>query len=1792
MSIIRQRCHCAIVLLLLCASCGLGECPCDKNRDGRVLSDDLLVFLDEWFQGEGRADFDRDGEVVVNDLLEFLRCYFDAGGRIDDCFEVTPFPPARVPSQVELTRPCTCARCAGITAGPPESYTDPVYLFSGEFFLNEEDLRIRGRGFDFVLARKYGSKNGPNTMQGNGWDCSYNIFVEADGQDLLLHNGWTRADRYLFVPADGVWRAASGFFREISPTPSGGYVLEFEDSGSWEFMPIDPSARSGRISVSTDRNGNAMRFSYDGAGRIETVTDTLGREIDFGYHPSGHLATVTDFTDRVVRYDYYDGIEPGGSAGDLKSVTRPAVTGTPNGNDFPSGKKTTYTYTTGFSDDRLNHNLLTITDPRGNTYLKNEYAGTVDPNALGFDRVIRQAWGGPGDLIDIAYQSVTPGASNNQAIVRVILNDRRGHVKELFYDQRNRGVMLREYTGLADPDMPTTATANRPVGPLRPSDPPFFETRWVYNNDSLATRVIHPNGNEERMVYDSSNPNIRARSNKLEHRWLSGPLGGDQPEIVHLFEYGDNIGGCCGTNFVTKYTDGRGNDTVHEYDAAGNRIKTTDRLPSVVTEYGYNQFGQITKRILPDNGSGCRRMDLFNYYNSGPQAGYLKEEIIDATDAEACPGAHADLVTGYEYDDVGNVVRRTDPGGDDQILVVNQLDQVVREISPAVAPGGVRYETDIYYDANDNVVRRDVQNIDDAGVLQANTHFTRIFEYEILNFVTRECAEVGGANLGPDQLDCSGLPVDQFIVTEFGYDANRNKTMTRYGEATNGNQPENIETTEYDERDLIFRWTRAPGHADQSTRQHDYDGNRNPVRVVVGLEDTPREYLYRYDGYNRLWGPGDSGPDGAASIDPMGNTEYLHYDANHNTVRSRIEGELVDIPGSAQNVRLREIMYSHDELDRVFQSEAVFFDVETQAPIGDGVATTQYFWSDNSQEVLRLDDNLNERVTEYDSANRIVRMIDARGNSTTYAYNADSLLASATEVEVSDLGNADQAFVSTRAYDGLDRITALTDAVGNTKTMAYDSRGNRILVTDATQTSTRYLFDGISRATGMIVDLDGDGADGDGPDITTLQAWDDSSRSISRTDDRGNTTVRSYDPLNRVIAESYADCTQTSIVYDVHGNERRRTDGNGTVCVGVYDLRNRLIRKDVSPGLGVSSDTTLEVFSYDGLSRLVGATDDDSVVTRAYDSRSEVIRETLNGSMTACRTDGVGNRLQAVYPGGRRVSVEYDELDRKRTIRDGAGLVAAYDYIGPSRVERREYGNGTRTDLTYNGSGPVAPGDFGVRKIVRSRHSVIGTGALIDDRTYAWDRNYNKTERADVRAGGPRLRHVYTYDRAYRLADTRVTSPVQGLVRETKYDLDGAGNRLEVVGAPDPGVYTLSAARCDPADSQLNQYTTTPFDQRWYDENGSLTTVGNRDDALATMVYDYANRMVLRTDGETGQVSAYRYDVFGRRIERTPDVDVGSAIRYFYSGWQVIEERVGDADTPARTYVYGGSIDEVLRMDAGGRPYYYHTDDLLSVMALTDGAGAVVERYEYDDFGRPVEPGTLSAVRGAASEVGNPYLFNGRRYDAESGWFYYRHRYLDPVAGRFTTRDPIGLWGDAENLGNGASYVGNRPGVLSDPFGLDAPGCDNVPAAVESACVLECCAIHDECYFRNNCTAGSWFSIGTCQGCNIDAVACILACVGTLAGDDPARPNYYCGCHNVWFDDPNSPHMGHSTDDPDCVRRGPPQTGRPNGGCLGGPEGGTLSGPEGGGLSGPSTGGGLSGPSGGGLSGPSGGTLR
>jgi RHS repeat-associated protein len=671
------------------------------------------------------------------------------------------------------------------------------------------------------------------------------------------------------------------------------------------------------------------------------------------------------------------------------------------------------------------------------------------------------------------------------------------------------------------------------------------------------------------------------------------------------------------------------------------------------------------------------------------------------------------------------------------------------------------------------------------------------------------------------------------------------------------------------------------------------------------------------------------------------------------------------------------------------------------------------------------DDNGHVRQVTYDGANRRSIETDQRGNSIRWQYDANGNAVTITESEKSDLGGADETYVSQRVYDPLDRIIRTIDPAGYVQEYRYDSRGNLVGHMDALRAGaaaagnrSTYTFDGLNRMMQSVRALtsDGTGAGSAIGAISTKRVWDDSSRLVKQIDDRGNATTYEYDALDRHVSTEFADGTRQTITLDAHGNPVTLRDANGTALTSTFDLLNRVIRRDVRPGTGVSAQTTFESYTYDGLSRLVRGEDDDSQVERGYDSLNHLTLEILNGRVFTASYDGVGNMLQVKYPGGRELNRAFDELNRLRRISEGTLPLAAYDYTGPRRVAQRNYANGTATRFAYDAD----------RRIARLTH-LLGNTAF-DDLEFAWDGEHNKLLQRELPATSG-LEENFGYDSASRLIASVRKAGANS--ESLNYTLDGVGNRLNVTENGVAGPYVLDNASPEPNDAVLNQYTSTPFDTRRYDANGNLIELHPTGSPARVLQFDYRNQLVSHIDPGNGLTSTYAYDVFGRRIAKTV---LTAETRYSYWDWQLCEEQDPSGATLA-TYVHGNWIDEVLTMRRDGKDYWYHANDLHSVRHITDSTGKTVERYAYGDYGEALIRNAAGQVVGA-SQIGNPWLFTGRQFDPETGFYEYRNRYLDPQVGRFISRDPGGLWSDAQQKGNAFNYAAGNPGSRVDPTGL------------------------------------------------------------------------------------------------------------------------------------------------------------
>ena len=1562
---------------------------------------------------------------------------------------------------------CGTSQCPCPTCGCQEPQSSPCvsqstrlggtpggsnYGERGEFFQPATDLAIPGvPGADplvqFSLTRMYRSASDASGPQGSKWDQGYfeHLTVEPDGSIMDSNNG--RNDRYLLNNM-GNYVAPPELFTQLVKNGDGSYTLTYKNRTVKSFNS------EGEITSISDRNGDSIALAYNGQGQLTAVTDTLGRPITYTYNSSGRLTEVTDYNGRTVTYTY-------DSNGNLTSVTTPAVTGTPNGNNFPSGKTTRYTY------DYAGR-LLTMIRPNevadsGPPVLRNTYDSQ--------GRLATQYYGGLNGSYHMAGGTYTfTYAPENQSTVS---------------DDPNLPVMVTTQT---DPNGNVTRyTYNRLGYPLTLVDAGGFTTTYTYNADGRLSSMTLPKGNAFEYTYDAGNTSRYSEGNLLQQTETPGSRGGDQTFITTTYTYEPIY------NHIATVTEPRGNDpsyvpqnggsqsaarytTTYTYDSSGNLIEMVQpsvALPgglgeqSIVTNYTYNSFGQLTSSTDPEGNvtqyQYCPQATPSCATPSSAGGGYLQETITDATTSsrrtESTPPAA--IVNQYFYDTVGNMTRMIDGRGNDTLYTYNQLNQVVETQSEAP----YRYTTYTFYDANDNVIQRNVENqvptttngkpnFTSGGNYSSTdgtpAYFMAYYTYDILD------------KLVLDNEDATGSTPAR-VKTQYYYDADQNRIQVTLPAG-------NINRFAYDSRNLLASETSGFGSSAASTTSYSYDGNRNCIEMTNGRGNMT---TYQYDGFDRR----------TTVTDAITDETQTHYDPASNGIGQYYYGSP---GGTGSNTLLKYQSSEYDEMSRAYQvddqpvdgSSFVASGVSTARPVSEsvgplkpGAISSQTIYDRNGRIVQQIDDDLTTTTTQYDGVNRIVRVTDPQGNTTTSTYDSNDNEITSVDTDVSQIGSvSNETFTTSYQYDNHNRLTIATDNCGNTRDSAYDSRGNLADATDAKYdntlgcphtnnspgNSTQYLYDGLSRRLETSQDLRVGGVGSGVIDtsnsfessghIVTSTTYDADSRVVTLTDNNSNTTRYVYDALNRKTSETLADGTTTSYGWDADSDLVTTTDNNGTVSNNTYDAIDRLMQTSITPAAGVIG-TTLNTYQYDGLNRVTQMTDNNnpsdntsaSTVSFAYDSLSRVVEENQNATHAVDSAwYAQAQRTALTYPNNRQVDFTYDSLERIATIKDdgASSNIAQYFYIGRQRVLQRLYQNGTQ--LTYlDNSASTDIGYDGDRRTVERRDLGSGNSLLVGF-TYNYDREDNKSYEEKLHKESNS--ELYNYDSTYRITGFArgqlsgiPTAPSIPSPSETEgWTLDGVYNWR---------VNTVNGNPQNRSVNSVNEYTSVNAGALIYDRNGNLVN-----DGTLGYQYDYRNRLrqvcALHSAANcTGAgavlLATYSYDAMNRRTRKvvTNSGSFNGTTNFYYDGWRTIEER-NASDTETQQYVYGVYEDEPLTLDpASGPRLFYHQNALYSTFALTNLSGSVAEGYQYEPYGQQtvLMPDFTTPI-GTVSAVGNPYMFTGQRFDPETGLMYYKNRYYSLSLGRFISRDPLGY--TQENLRESV----NMPWTLDlYVYGLDNP---------------------------------------------------------------------------------------------------------------------------------------------------------
>ncbi|WP_338339866.1 RHS repeat-associated core domain-containing protein [Xanthomonas euvesicatoria] len=667
------------------------------------------------------------------------------------------------------------------------------------------------------------------------------------------------------------------------------------------------------------------------------------------------------------------------------------------------------------------------------------------------------------------------------------------------------------------------------------------------------------------------------------------------------------------------------------------------------------------------------------------------------------------------------------------------------------------------------------------------------------------------------------------------------------------------------------------------------------------------------------------------------------------------------------------------------------------------VTTFEYWPTGLVKRIIQPDGTYTAFV--YDQAQRLTDVTDTLGNSVHYVLdNAGNRL----EEQTKDAQGALTRSLS-RIYNQLGQLKTQADATANPTDYAYDANGNLRLITDAFGRSTQQEHDPLGRLARTLQDVDGIKAE-------TNVGYDNLDRPLQVKDPKRLDTRYTYNGLGDILKLTSPDTGVTSYTYDSAGNRATQTDARGVTSTYGYDALNRVLSisyptaafnvsyiYDVTQSVCASGETFT-------VGRLAKLQDSSGTTQYCYNRFGEVVRkvQTVNGKALVLRYD--------YTPGGRLRSMVYPDGTAVDYIRNAQGQTTEVGVTAPGGSRQRLLSN-----ATYYPFGPSSGWTYGNgRKLSRMYDQDYRPQSIQDARAGGLEIGFGFDAVGDLTvltpAGNPTPELRLDYDALGRLTalkDGTTEAVIDG------YSYDGTGNRLsaKVGGATQDYTYPTTNHRLSAVAGVA----------RTYDKMGNTLTIGGK---AREYLYDTAGRMTqVKRAGVA--VMNYRYNARGEQVRRY----LGTANTYTL--YDEAGHWLGDYDTNGAPKQQAIWLDDlpVGLLANGGQLHYIEPDHLGSPRVVVDAARDVAV-WSWSLKGEAF--GTTAPNQdpdGDGTAMVFDMRFPGQRFDAASGFNQNYFRDYDAAAGRYGQSDPIGLRGGL----NSYSYANSRPFFSSDPFGLRAP---------------------------------------------------------------------------------------------------------------------------------------------------------
>ncbi|MFJ9554106.1 DNRLRE domain-containing protein [Nocardiopsis sp. NPDC101807] len=1043
---------------------------------------------------------------------------------------------------------------------------------------------------------------------------------------------------------------------------------------------------------------------------------------------------------------------------------------------------------------------------------------------------------------------------------------------------------------------------------------PAYRTWWAYNahgdqiSETSPPTEGFPDGRTVRHFY-TEGTEAATGSGTVPAGLLAESWDADGGKTRYSYnEHGDITRVAQPSGLVTEYT----------YDGLGRMLTTTavtDAFPDgVTTTVTYDDAGRVLTETDPEvanelTDTSHQSLTRYAYDRDGRP---IRSTVSDLV------GESPDRVTMWAYNHYGHLVAETDPEGRTEHFGYDFTGARTHHRDAA----GTMFRTT--YTDRGHIAERIIDgwtghpgedNEPSSLVLESNA-------YDPDGNLASTTDAVGRTTAYTYYAD--GLPA---------------QTIASQVMLNNADEPQDVvlEDNTYDAAGNLTRSVTGDG----ATRvDREWSADSRLTRETLDPDGLARVTAYTYDGRGNVTE--------TALSDSSETTERTRftYDAGGHLIEEAVvtaEGELVtsyqldelglttavtDPRGNRSGADAADFTshMRYDELGRLVQEQSPEVEITHHAePALTARPTTRY---------------------GYDLVGNLTHQQDAEGHTSVFGYD---LVGQRTRSQAPGFTGADGTRVTPEAradYDQLGRISAQTDALGNTRTYTWDQLGNLagitdpqleglpeagqwtfaynpvgelLAATDPVEARTEATYDDLGR---QVTDTQIERVPAAAA-YTSRYAYDTAGNPVSVTDPLGNQTTSTYNPAGELVQTTTPTGETTEFDHDLVGRTTRATDPAGTRTISEYDLAGRLTS------------------------------------TRMVDAEGEELRTSTT------EYDAAGLAIEQTDPLGQKVEIEYNALGRPtrqvEPVSDTETITTTFGYDALGQRTRITDGRGNSTYTTYTPNGQV-------QDLIEP-----GTDATPDLADRTWTTFYDA-------AGNPVQQHVpggIVRERTYNAMGGLTKETATGAATATEdrnigFDLlgrpigigtpggaieivyDDRGNQVQFLGPTTvsyegiaPGT-TTSYDAAGRVDTRLDMTGTTTFD---YDASGRV--VGHHDPVTGTdLAIDY-NQAGLPEHVTTsdGAVRSFSYDPLSQLTEDTLLSSAGEqtvSTTYAYDRAGRITERSSAGGTPAGSHRY--AYDYASRLVSWTSPENEETEYAWD--ASGNRVRAAGETFEYDERNR------------------------------------------------------------------------------------------------------------------------------------------------------------------------------------------------------------------------------------------------